>query len=128
MAKSFYTAARVPTVRGGGEVGWAKPACDRWGGVRPAGPVVLMGHRARVRLGRAGCFRVVLGRHYGLRLKLSPAQRRARASPGPKKSCWAHARVGPKNRALGRPMGLVLNGHLYRRPGPRQLCLPLQAL
>jgi hypothetical protein len=29
-----------------------------------------------------------------------------------KKSCWARARVGPKNRALGRPMGLVLNGHL----------------
>jgi hypothetical protein len=30
-------------------VGWARPACDRWGGVGLAGPVVLMGHRARVR-------------------------------------------------------------------------------
>jgi hypothetical protein len=32
--------------------------------------------------------------------------------PGPKKSCWARARVGPKNRAMGWPIGLVLNGHV----------------
>jgi hypothetical protein len=62
---------------------------------------------------RVGWFRVVLARHYGLRMKPIPAQRRARARPGSKKSCWAHARVGQKNRAMGWPMGLVLNGHLY---------------
>jgi hypothetical protein len=49
-------------------------------------------------------------------MKPSPAQRRARAGPGPKKSCWARARVRPKNRAMGWPMGLVLNGHLYMEP------------
>jgi hypothetical protein len=38
---------------------------------------------------------------------------RARAGPGPKISCWARTCVGPKFRALGRPMGLVLCGHLY---------------
>jgi hypothetical protein len=43
----------------------------------------------------------------------SPAQRRARAGPGLEKSCWARAHVGPKNRDMGWPMGLVLNGHLY---------------
>jgi hypothetical protein len=40
------------------------------------------------------------------------ARRRARAGPSPITSCWAHARVGPKCRALGWPMGLVLYGHI----------------
>jgi hypothetical protein len=37
-------------------------------------------------------------------MKPSPAKRRARAGPGPKKSCWARARVGPKNRAARFPL------------------------
>jgi hypothetical protein len=61
---------------------------------------------------RAQPFRAVLGRHYGLELQPSTARRRARAGPGPKKLCWARARVGPNFRAMGRPMGLVLFGQL----------------
>jgi hypothetical protein len=53
---------------------------------------------------RAQLFRAVLGQHYGLELQPSKARRRARAGPGPKKSCWARARVGPNCRAMGRPM------------------------
>jgi hypothetical protein len=71
------------------------------GGVGPAGPVVLMGHRARVRAASDRLFSCRAGRYYGLRMKPSPAQRRARASPDPKKSCWARARVEPKKSCFG---------------------------
>jgi hypothetical protein len=98
-----WEAARVGIGSGGVEVGWLILF------VGPAGPLGLVpAHGPR----RAYNFRAVLGRHYGLRLQPSPVQRRARAGPGPITSCWVRARVGPKSRALGRPMGLVLFGHL----------------
>jgi hypothetical protein len=49
---------------------------------------------------QADRFRAGLGRHYGLKLQLSTAHSRARAGLGPKSSCWARARIGPKFRAL----------------------------
>jgi hypothetical protein len=87
---------------------WAVALGDD-GPAGPSGPLgLVLAHGPH----RAKLFRAVLGWHYGLELKPSTARRRARAGPGPKKSCWARARVGSNCRAMGRPMGLMLFGQL----------------
>jgi hypothetical protein len=97
---------------GGEMLGLGEDVCSLYT-IGTAGTSELLGLMPAHGLRCVDCFRVVLGQHYGLRLQPSTAQRRARAGPGPKSSCWARARVGPKVRALGWPMGLVLFGHLY---------------
>jgi hypothetical protein len=103
--------------RGGGEAATGKNCGRRLGFVeegdenicRPVGLLSLMpAHGPH----RADVFRVVLGRHYALRKAPNTAQWCARAGLGPKSSCWVRARVRQKNHTLGRPMGLLLFGHL----------------
>jgi hypothetical protein len=75
--------------------------------MRPEAEVVAGGKEGRPAHGprRAYNFCVVLGRHYGLRLHPSPAQRRARAGPGLITSCWAQVLVSGKKSCFGATHG-----------------------